>query len=164
MPGPDPHALWIDYDCNRPRVLFQAYLWTGNSGNRKSRALAAAASRRLVLLPVRRPTARLPALECAVLPRSLPQAGGTSAKAPSVHRIAAVVNRGVLRHCELLDVFAGGMVAWVCEPEHEDDFFPFSESVQHLKPRTALSHWAAPDLIEEVASRFAHVLRAGGGC
>jgi len=40
MPGPDPHALWIDDEADRPRVLFQAYFWTGNSGNRKARAAA----------------------------------------------------------------------------------------------------------------------------
>lgn len=41
MPGPDPHTLWIDVaDPRRPCVTFQPYFWTGNSGNRKARALA----------------------------------------------------------------------------------------------------------------------------
>ncbi len=40
MPGPDPHALWIDTEAERPSVLFQAYFWTGNNGNRRKRAIA----------------------------------------------------------------------------------------------------------------------------
>ena len=40
MPGPDPDALWIDPDADRPTVSFQAYYWTGNNGNRRARAVA----------------------------------------------------------------------------------------------------------------------------
>ena len=40
MPGPDPHALWIESNEPPYRVSFQAYLWTGNNGNRKARAIA----------------------------------------------------------------------------------------------------------------------------
>lgn len=40
MPGPDPHALWIDDESDRPSVVFQAYSRTGNNGNRKARAIA----------------------------------------------------------------------------------------------------------------------------
>ena len=40
MPGPDPRALWIDEDANRPKVCFQAYFWSGNNGNRRKRAIA----------------------------------------------------------------------------------------------------------------------------
>lgn len=39
MPGPDPHALWIDdHGPSNVRVSWQAYFWTGNNGNRKKRA------------------------------------------------------------------------------------------------------------------------------
>lgn len=40
MPGPDPHALWIETDADQPTVSFQAYLSTGNNGNRWKRAVA----------------------------------------------------------------------------------------------------------------------------
>lgn len=40
MPGPDPDALWIEEDAERPTVSYQAYLWTGNNGNRLKRAEA----------------------------------------------------------------------------------------------------------------------------
>lgn len=41
MPGPDPHALWIeDKNPERPCVQFQAYFWTNNNGNRQARAIA----------------------------------------------------------------------------------------------------------------------------
>lgn len=41
MPGPDPHAFWIDDDDPaRPVVSFQNYFWTNNRGNRKARAIA----------------------------------------------------------------------------------------------------------------------------
>jgi hypothetical protein len=41
MPGPDPHSLWIeDLGPVRARVSFEAYDWTGNSGNRRARAIA----------------------------------------------------------------------------------------------------------------------------
>lgn len=40
MPGPDPHAFWIDEDAERPTVVFENYLWTGNAGNRKARAIS----------------------------------------------------------------------------------------------------------------------------
>ena len=40
MPGPDPHALWIERDGTTVTVCHQAYFWTGNNGNRKRRALA----------------------------------------------------------------------------------------------------------------------------
>ena len=40
MPGPDPHALWIENDHPPYTVTYQAYLWTGNNGNRKARAIA----------------------------------------------------------------------------------------------------------------------------
>jgi hypothetical protein len=40
MPGPDPHALWIESDEPPYRVCHQAYFWTGNNGNRKKRAIA----------------------------------------------------------------------------------------------------------------------------
>lgn len=40
MPGPDPHALWIESDEPPYRVCHQAYFWTGNNGNRKARAVA----------------------------------------------------------------------------------------------------------------------------
>lgn len=39
MPGPDPHALWIESFEPPFRVCHQAYFWTGNTGNRKARAL-----------------------------------------------------------------------------------------------------------------------------
>ncbi|KHQ53176.1 hypothetical protein A9320_19395 [Ruegeria sp. PBVC088] len=41
MPGPDPHAFWIvDSDPSSPRASYHSYLWTGNGGNRKARAIA----------------------------------------------------------------------------------------------------------------------------
>ena len=40
MPGPDPDALWIASDEPPYRVTFEAYFWTGNNGNRKTRAFA----------------------------------------------------------------------------------------------------------------------------
>lgn len=40
MPGPDPDTLWIEQDKPPYRVCFQAYLWTGNNGNRRKRAVA----------------------------------------------------------------------------------------------------------------------------
>ena len=40
MPGPDPHALWIENDEPPYRVSYQNYLWTGAAGNRKKRAIA----------------------------------------------------------------------------------------------------------------------------
>ncbi|RYH10513.1 hypothetical protein EU800_07120 [Tropicimonas sp. IMCC6043] len=40
MPGPDPEALWIDEEADRPTVTYQAYCWTGNNGNRRKRAIA----------------------------------------------------------------------------------------------------------------------------
>ncbi len=39
MPGPDPHALWIEDDGEDPSVCWQRYFWTGNEGNRKARAI-----------------------------------------------------------------------------------------------------------------------------
>jgi len=39
MPGPDPRALWIEEGTDRPTVTFQAYLCTGNNGNRRKRAV-----------------------------------------------------------------------------------------------------------------------------
>lgn len=46
MPGPDPHAIWIESD-EPLRVCYQAYFWTGNLGNRRARSIAIL--RRLVL-------------------------------------------------------------------------------------------------------------------
>lgn len=40
MPGPDPHAFWIERAEPPYSVCFQAYFWTGNNGNRKARAIA----------------------------------------------------------------------------------------------------------------------------
>jgi len=41
MPGPDPHAVWINrYEGERPTVTHENYLWTGNAGNRQKRAIA----------------------------------------------------------------------------------------------------------------------------
>lgn len=40
MPGPDPHALWIEEGAARPTVTYEPYFWTGNGGNRKTRAIA----------------------------------------------------------------------------------------------------------------------------
>ncbi len=40
MPGPDPHAVWIESDEPPYSVCHQAYFWTGNNGNRKKRAMA----------------------------------------------------------------------------------------------------------------------------
>ena len=40
MPGPDPDAVWIGSDERTHRVFYEAYLWTGNDGNRKKRAMA----------------------------------------------------------------------------------------------------------------------------
>ena len=46
MPGPDPHSLWIeDNNENGATVSFLAYIWTGNTWNRKARAVTI--SRRL---------------------------------------------------------------------------------------------------------------------
>ncbi len=38
MPAPDPESLWIESDTPPYRVCYQAYLWTGNNGNRRKRA------------------------------------------------------------------------------------------------------------------------------
>jgi hypothetical protein len=40
MPGPDPDTLWFERYDGRLIASFQPYLWTGNTGNRKSRAIA----------------------------------------------------------------------------------------------------------------------------
>jgi hypothetical protein len=40
MPGPDPDRFGIEEIENGYRVWFQAYDWTGNTGNRKVRAAA----------------------------------------------------------------------------------------------------------------------------
>ena len=38
MPGPDPHALWIESYEPPYSMCFQAYFQTGNNGSRKARA------------------------------------------------------------------------------------------------------------------------------
>lgn len=40
MPAPDPDALWIEEENGRLKVVYEAYLWTGNHGNRRARAIA----------------------------------------------------------------------------------------------------------------------------
>lgn len=42
MPGPDPHALWIDFEEGRWHATFERYFWTGNKANRQKRAIAIA--------------------------------------------------------------------------------------------------------------------------
>jgi hypothetical protein len=39
MPGPDPHALWFERYDGRITVSYERYLWSGNEGNRKARAI-----------------------------------------------------------------------------------------------------------------------------
>lgn len=38
MPGPDPHAVWIEESNGRYSAYFDAYFWTRNAGNREKRA------------------------------------------------------------------------------------------------------------------------------
>lgn len=40
MPGPDPNAVWIEWQDGTLSANFERYLWTGNMGNRKARAVA----------------------------------------------------------------------------------------------------------------------------
>ena len=41
MPGPDPNALWIEEtEAGGWLISFEAYGWSGNTGNRRVRALA----------------------------------------------------------------------------------------------------------------------------
>ena len=38
MPGPDPDAIELDTEGTRKLVHFHRYFWTGNTGNRETRA------------------------------------------------------------------------------------------------------------------------------
>lgn len=40
MPGPDPDTLWFERDSGHITVSYERYLWSGNDGNRKARAIA----------------------------------------------------------------------------------------------------------------------------
>lgn len=40
MPGPEPDTVWFEEFEGRLLATFEPYFWTGNVGNRKSRAVA----------------------------------------------------------------------------------------------------------------------------
>lgn len=40
MPGPNPHALWLEEYEGQVLVTFERYCWTGNAGNRQKRAVS----------------------------------------------------------------------------------------------------------------------------
>jgi predicted SprT family Zn-dependent metalloprotease len=40
MPGPDPNTVWFEEYEGRLLATYEPYLWSGNVGNRKARAVA----------------------------------------------------------------------------------------------------------------------------
>lgn len=40
MPGPDPNTVWFEEYEGRLLATYEPYLWSGNVGNRKARAIA----------------------------------------------------------------------------------------------------------------------------